>query len=217
MPERASRVSPAVALGREVVEREARALLDMAEKIGPEFERAVTLLSECEGKVVVTGMGKSGLICRKIAATLSSLGTPALFLHAGDALHGDSGVLAEEDVVLAVSHSGETAELLALLPLIRSAGSKIISISGNLDCSLARSADVALCTGVGTEADPRGLAPTSSSTATLALGDALALCVAEADGFTADDFHAFHPGGSLGKALSRGRDNAGRPGAGAGS
>ncbi len=202
--------------GSNVVRIEAEALRALAERIsGPmasDFECAVECLHSCGGRVVVTGMGKSGIIGRKIAATLSSTGTPALYLHPAEALHGDLGILVKGDVVLALSSSGETEEIVHLLATIRRHGIKLISITGdNLYCSksngrrstLAQAADIALDCSVDKEACSLGLAPTASTTAMLALGDALALALAEKRGFKEEDFANLHPGGKLGKKLAR--------------
>ncbi|HLJ27260.1 MAG TPA: KpsF/GutQ family sugar-phosphate isomerase [Candidatus Angelobacter sp.] len=203
-------------IGSNVVRIEAEALRELAERIaGPmatDFERAVECLHSCGGRVVVTGMGKSGIIGRKIAATLSSTGTPALYLHPAEALHGDLGMLVKGDVVLALSSSGETEEILHLLATISRFGIKLISITGDSIYSsnspsrrstLAQAADIALDCSVDKEACSLGLAPTASTTAMLALGDALAMALAEKRGFKEEDFANLHPGGKLGKKLAR--------------
>ncbi|MGE5542309.1 MAG: KpsF/GutQ family sugar-phosphate isomerase [Bacillota bacterium] len=190
-------------LTRAVLTAEAQALSHLAETAGDEVRRAVEMLATCKGKVVVAGMGKSAIIAQKIASTMCSLGTPAAYLHAGDAVHGDSGMLTSGDILIAVSRSGETAETLALIPLARSFGCRIISLTASDCCTLARQADVSLWTHVEREADPRGIAPTASTTAAMALGDALALCLAEIKGFTPADFLARHPAGTLGAAVAR--------------
>jgi len=201
-------------IGSNVVRIEAQALRDLADRIdGPmaqDFERAVECLHSCGGRVVVTGMGKSGIIARKIAATLSSTGTPALYLHPAEAVHGDLGMLVKGDVALALSSSGETEEILQLLATIRRIGSKLITITGDKLYSnsqkrstLAQAADVALDCSVAQEACSMGLAPTASTTAMLALGDALAVALAEKRGFKEEDFADLHPGGKLGKKLAR--------------
>ncbi len=201
--------------GSNVVRIEAQALRDLADRIdGPmahDFERAVECLHSCGGRVVVTGMGKSGIIARKIAATLSSTGTPALYLHPAEAVHGDLGMIVKGDVALALSSSGETEEILQLLATIRRIGSKLITITGDRLYSsnsqkrstLAQAADVALDCSVAQEACSMGLAPTASTTAMLALGDALAVALAEKRGFKEEDFADLHPGGKLGKKLAR--------------
>lgn len=189
------------ARGRRVVRIEAQAVAALARRIGPAFDRAVAALLDCRGKVVVTGIGKSGAVGRKIAATLASTGTPALYLHAAEAGHGDLGVLDRDDLVLAVSHSGESDELAAVLPAIRRLGLPVIALTGVPASTLGRFADVVLDVSVRAEACPLNLAPTASTTATLAMGDALAVAAYEARGFSARDFAARHPGGALGRAL----------------
>lgn len=186
---------------RDVLNIEARGILSLIDRLDENFVRAVELLYNCRGKVVVTGMGKSGLICRKIAATLSSTGTPSLFLHAGDGIHGDLGMMMKEDVVLAVSNSGETDELLQLLPIIKRLGLKLIVITGNRDSTLSRAGDAILNATVKEEACPLGLSPTASTTAALVLGDALAVVLLEKKGFREEDFALRHPGGILGRRL----------------
>lgn len=173
----------------------------LADRIGGEFAQACRIMRACRGRVVVTGMGKSGHIAGKLAATLASTGTPAFFVHPGEASHGDLGMITAVDVVLALSHSGETEELLNILPLIKRLGVPLIAMSGNSASLLARQADVHLDTAVREEACPLGLAPTSSTTAALAMGDALAVALLEARGFTREDFAFSHPGGSIGRKL----------------
>jgi arabinose-5-phosphate isomerase len=190
-------------LARKVLRTEAAAILALVDRIGDDFERAVRLLFECRGRVVVTGMGKSGIICRKIAATLTSTGTPALFLHPAEAIHGDLGVIRRDDVVVALSYSGETDELLRLLETIRRLGAKLIAITGGPRSTLAEAADVALDCSVIEEACPMNLVPTASTTAALALGDALAMTLLVEKGFRQEDFANLHPGGKLGKRLMR--------------
>ena len=192
-----------LALARKVLQTEADAILALIERLDERFEQAVHLLLECRGRVIVTGMGKSGIICRKIAATLSSTGTPAFFLHPAEAIHGDLGVLQSEDVILAVSHSGETDELLRLLETIKRLGARLITITGVPGSTLCRAADVALDCQVSEEACPLNLVPTASTTAALALGDALAMTLLVAKGFRQEDFANLHPGGKLGKRLMR--------------
>ena len=186
---------------RRVLEIEARAIAALAARLGDEFPRAVEIVARCRGKVVVAGLGKSGLISRKLAATLASTGTPALFLHAAEGVHGDIGLLARGDVLIALSNSGTTDELLALLAPARRLDLPVIAITGDLASPLSREADVALDAGVAEEACPLGLAPTASTTAALALGDALAIAVLERRGFQAEDFGQLHPGGTLGRRL----------------
>jgi len=190
------------AAGRRVLAVEAAAVAGLQARIGADFERAARILLGCGGRVVVTGMGKSGIVARKIAATLSSTGTPALFLHPAEALHGDLGMLVRGDVVVALSQSGETRELLELLGPIKRLGIATIALTGASGSLLARSAEVHLDVGVSAEACPLGLAPTASTTAALAMGDALALAVAEERGFSPRDFADLHPGGTLGKRLT---------------
>jgi len=172
--------------------------LTLGNQLDERFCQAIEILMNCSGKVVITGVGKPGHVGKKIAASLTSLGTPSFFLHADEGLHGD---VTDEGVVVVISQSGETAGVLALLAILEKIGCKIISITGHLNCSLARKADVALVTGVSKEADPLNLAPSTSSTAMLALGDALAITLSQLKGFSRKDFALFHPGGSLGKHL----------------
>ena len=186
---------------RDVLEIEARGIQSLVDRLDENFVRAVDLLHRCKGKVVVTGLGKSGLICRKISATLSSTGTPSLFLHAGDANHGDMGMINKGDVVLAVSNSGETEEILRFVPVVKRLGVKLIAMTGNSGSNLSTVADVVLNAGVKEEACPMGLSPTASTTAALALGDALAVVLLEMKGFKEDDFALRHPGGTLGRKL----------------
>ena len=187
---------------KEVFEIEANSILRLKENIGVEFERAIEMLYNCKGRVIVTGMGKSGLIGKKIAATMSSTGTPAYFLHPAESTHGDSGVITRNDVIIAISNSGETQELMNLLPLIKRFGCPMIGMTGNLNSTLAKTSEVVLDISVEREADTLGKAPTASTTATLAMGDALAVCLMEKKGFTKEDFLMFHPSGKLGKGLT---------------
>lgn len=186
---------------RAVIRTEARAIAELEARIGEPFLQACQLMFECPGRVIVTGMGKSGHIARKIAATLASTGTPAFFVHPGEASHGDLGMITAKDVVLALSNSGETDELLTILPLIRRQAIPLIAMTGQAESSLARLADVHLDAGVDAEACPLGLAPTASTSVALVLGDALAIALLEARGFTAEDFARSHPAGSLGRRL----------------
>jgi arabinose-5-phosphate isomerase len=188
---------------RRVLAIEAAAITALAERLDSAFPRAVELVAGCAGKVVVTGMGKSGHVCRKIAATLASTGTPALFLHAAEALHGDLGMLERKDLVLAVSNSGETAEILDLVPILKRLELPLIALTGRPVSTLGRAADVVIDVGVAEEACPLGLAPTASTTATLAMGDALAVALLEHRGFRPEDFAALHPAGALGRRLLR--------------
>jgi arabinose-5-phosphate isomerase len=186
-----------------VLETEAEAIRSLVPRIGESFLRAVALAAACTGKIAVTGLGKSGIICKKIAATLSSTGSPAIFLHAADALHGDCGLLARNDVVLAVSKSGETEEILQVLNVAKRLGLPVIAMAGEADSTLVQCADVFLDVGVAEEACPFGLAPTTSTAAALAMGDALAMTLMEWKGFNKEDFASVHPAGSLGKKLMR--------------
>jgi len=188
-------------LGREVLDVEAEAVLGLRERIDEAFVRACRYCLDCTGRVVVTGMGKSGHVGGKIAATLASTGTPAFFVHPGEASHGDMGMITPRDVVLALSNSGETDELTVLLPLIKRLGVPLVVLTGRPDSTLARAASVAIHVAVSEEACPLGLAPTSSTTAALAMGDALAIALLQARGFTERDFARAHPGGSLGRRL----------------
>jgi len=192
-----------LALARRVLQTEADAILGLRDRIDGGFERAVRVLLACRGRVIVTGMGKSGIICRKIAATLSSTGTPAFFLHPAEAIHGDLGALHKDDVVLALSYSGETDEILRLLETIKRLGAQLIALTGEARSTLGQAADVVLDCSVSEEACPMNLVPTASTTAALALGDALAMTLLVAKGFKQEDFANLHPGGKLGKRLMR--------------
>jgi len=194
-------MDPSVEKGKEVIRIEASAVAALEGKIGKEFSNAVDLILRCKGRAIVTGVGKSGLVARKIVATMNSTGTPALFLHPSDAVHGDFGMVRGEDVVICVSKSGDTVELLELLPMFRRIGVPVISLVGNAASPMARSSDIVLDVGVKEEACPYDLTPTASTTATLAMGDALAIALFERRGFSKEDFAFFHPGGSLGKRL----------------
>ncbi len=186
---------------KKVLRIEADAIARLIDRLDENFDRAVDLIMNCKGRVVVTGMGKSGHIGNKIAATLASTGTPALFLHPAEGIHGDLGMVTKGDLVIALSNSGETEELSRMLPSLKRIGIKIIALTGNLDSTLARNSDVVIYVGVKEEACPLGLAPTASTTATLAMGDALAVVLLNRRGFREEDFACFHPGGSLGKRL----------------
>jgi arabinose-5-phosphate isomerase len=190
-------------LARKVLQTEAAAVLALVDRIDARFERAVELVRQCRGRVIVTGMGKSGIICRKIAATFSSTGTPAFFLHPAEAVHGDLGVIQADDVVIALSYSGETEELTRVLETIKRIGSTLIAITGEVASTLGQAADVALDCRVSEEACPMNLVPTASTTAALAMGDALAMAVLVEKGFQPEDFANLHPGGKLGKRLMR--------------
>jgi arabinose-5-phosphate isomerase len=193
--------SRSLALARQVLTIEADAVRHLADRLDDHFHQALTIILNCAGRVVVTGMGKSGHIARKIAATLASTGTPAFFVHPGEASHGDLGMITQDDVVIALSNSGESAEITAILPLIKRRGTKLIGMSGNPASTLARESDAHLNAAVDKEACPHNLAPTASTTAALALGDALAVALLDARGFTPEDFARTHPGGSLGRRL----------------
>lgn len=188
-------------LAKEVLDIEANSILRLKNNIGEDFDRAVDILYNCKGRVIITGMGKSGLIGRKIAATLTSTGTPSYFLHPAESTHGDSGIITRNDVVIAISNSGETQELLNLLPLIKRFGVQMIGMTGKLNSTLANASDVVLDISVEREACPLNKAPTASTTATLAMGDALAVCLLEKRGFSEEDFLVFHPSGALGKGF----------------
>lgn len=184
---------------RQVLEIEAQEILSLANRLDDHFVNAVQLILHCDGRVVVSGMGKSGHIGRKLASTFASTGTPSFFMHPAEASHGDLGMITSKDVVIFLSNSGKSDELLSILPVIKRIGAKIISITGNTDSELARESEIHLSAHVSQEACPLGLSPTASSTASLALGDALAICVLDQRAFTAEDFARSHPGGSLGK------------------
>ena len=191
----------ALQLARETFDIEAAAVLGLKDRVGRAFSDAVVMMLAAQGRVVVMGMGKSGHVGRKMAATLASTGTPASFVHAGEAIHGDLGMVKGDDVVVAISNSGESQELVTILPLVKRLGARIVAMTGRLDSTLARHADVVLDCSVAKEACPLNLAPTASSTAQLAMGDALAVALLDARGFKADDFARSHPGGALGRKL----------------
>src|SRR5213594_795726 len=191
------------ALARKVLETEAAAILALVDRLDGKFDCAIQLLRQCKGRVILTGMGKSGIICQKVAATLTSTGTASLFLHPAEAMHGDLGAIRSDDVVIALSYSGETDELLSLLEWIRRLGAKLIAITGAPASTLAQAADVALDCSVAEEACPMNLVPTASTTAALAIGDALAMTLLVEKGFRQEDFANLHPGGKLGKRLMR--------------
>lgn len=186
---------------RQTLLTESKAIQDAAHRAGKEIHHAVESILQCTGKVVVSGVGKSGIIARKIAATFSSTGTPAMFMHAGEAFHGDLGICHPGDIALLISHSGTTVELVRLIPILKAMQLKVIALVGNMHSPIARDADITLNAAVSCEADPLNLVPTSSSTVALAIGDALAVCLMEARNFSRDDFAKFHPGGQLGKNL----------------
>ena len=187
---------------KEVLKIEAQSILALMERLGPDFESAVDLILKARGRVILTGMGKSGLIARKISATLNSTGTPSLFLHPSEAIHGDLGMVSRNDLVLAISNSGKTVEIVALLPILKQMGAKIIAFTGGLDSPMAKLCDLTIDVGVEREACPMGLVPTASTTAVLAMGDALAVALLNRRHFNQEDFKKFHPGGSLGERLS---------------
>ena len=187
---------------KEVLQIEAQGILDLIERVGTEFEKAVRMILDSKGRVILTGIGKSGLVGRKISATLNSTGTPSLFLHPAEAIHGDLGMVTKDDVILAISNSGQTAEINNILPILRNMGAKIIGFTGRLDSPMAMESDVVIDVGVEREACPMGLAPTASTTAALAMGDALAVVLIHSRRFSKTDFKRFHPGGSLGERLS---------------
>lgn len=187
---------------REVLRIEAQALLALVDRVGPEFEKAIEMILGSKGRVILTGIGKSGLVGRKISATLTSTGTPSLFLHPAEAIHGDLGMVTREDIVLAISNSGQTREIRHLLPILKGMGTRIISFTGDPDSPIAIESDIVIDVGVEREACPMGLAPTASTTAALAMGDALAVALIHSRRFDKKDFKRFHPGGTLGERLS---------------
>ena len=193
--------SGSLAEGRRVLAIEARAIELLINRLDDRFARAVELLFQCKGKVVVSGMGKSGLVGQKIAATMASTGTPAFFLHPAEGIHGDLGMVGRADVVIAISNSGETQEILQLLPYVERMGIPVVAMTGRMTSTLAKNSNVALDVSVSEEACPMGLAPTASTTATLAMGDALAVALLQKRGFKEEDFAQFHPGGTLGRRL----------------
>ncbi len=186
---------------QDVLRMEAEAILELIPRVDANFAAAISLILECNGRTVITGMGKSGIIGRKMAATFASTGTPSFYLHPAEGIHGDLGMVTSNDVVIMLSNSGETGEVLNILPSLRRIGAKMIAMVGNANSTLAKNSDVVLDVGVGKEACPLGLAPTSSTTAALAYGDALALALLQKRNFTASQFAIFHPGGSLGRKL----------------
>lgn len=188
-------------LGLAVIETEAQAVFELTQRIDARFEKACELLLACKGRIVVTGMGKSGHIANKVAATLSSTGSPAFFMHPGEASHGDLGMITRQDIVVAISHSGTTVEIVTLLPLLKRLEVPLITLTGNPESVLAKTADVNIDVSIKQEACPLGLAPTTSTTVSLVMGDALAIALLQARGFSAEDFALSHPGGALGKKL----------------
>jgi arabinose-5-phosphate isomerase len=198
--------SDLLSVAREVLEREARAIRDLAPRLNSRFAETVDRILKCKGKVIVLAVGKSGHIGRKIAATLASTGTPAFYVHPTEAIHGDLGMIRARDVVIAISHSGATAEVLAVMPVIQKIGAPVIAICRSVESPLGRASAICLETGVTEEADTLNLAPTSSTTVTLALGDALAVALVKCRGFGEEDFALYHPGGDLGRSLRRVRE-----------
>ena len=194
-------MSDAIKQGKEVLKIEAESILKLIDVIDSSFSKAVEIIYKAKGRVIVTGIGKSGLVGKKIVATLTSTGTPAIFLHPVEGLHGDLGIVTKDDVMLAISNSGETSELNTLILSVREIGLSLIAFTGNMDSTLAKSSDVVINVSVDREACPFGLAPTSSTTAALAMGDALAVVLVKKMGFTQSDFYKFHPGGHLGQRL----------------
>ncbi len=197
------KIDPSIKTASRVLGIEADAVRALSRRLDGNFSKAVALILAATGKVVVSGMGKSGIICQKIASTLSSTGTPAFFLHPAEGIHGDIGMIMKNDVLLAVSNSGETEELIKIVPVVKRLGVRMIAMTGSAGSALARYADVTLDVGVKAEACPLGLAPTASTTAALAMGDALAVALLEKNGFKAEDFALLHPAGSLGRRLMR--------------
>ena len=191
-----------VEYAKEVLRIESESISSLIKRIGPEFERAVNMILNAPGRVILTGIGKSGLIGRKISATLNSTGTPSIFLHSAEALHGDLGMVTKDDIVIAISNGGRTIEINRLLPILRNMGVKIIAFTGDVNSPMSKMSDLVIDVGVEREACPMGLAPTASTTAALAMGDALAVALIRCRRFTRDDFKRFHPGGSLGERLA---------------
>ncbi len=187
---------------RDVLKIEAQGILNLVERVGHEFEKAVGIILKAKGRIILTGMGKSGLVARKISATLSSTGTPSFFLHPAEAIHGDLGMVTGNDIVIAISNGGQTAEINTILPLLKKMGTKVIAFTGNLESPLAKKSDIVIDVGVEREACPMGLAPTASTTAALAMGDALAVVLINRRRFGKDDFKKLHPGGNLGERLA---------------
>ena len=187
---------------KEVLKIEAQGILSLVNRVGPDFEKAIKTIMKAKGRVILAGMGKSGLIARKIAATLNSTGTPSQFLHPAEAIHGDLGMVTRDDVVVVISNSGQTAEINNILPMLKKIGAKIIGFTGGMDSPMAEACDIVIDVGVEREACPMGMAPTTSTTATLAMGDALAVVLINRRHFNQDDFKRFHPGGSLGERLA---------------
>ena len=190
-----------ISSAKKTIELEARSISELSDLINEEFEKAVTTINQCKGRLVVSGIGKSAIVAQKIVATLNSTGSPSIFLHAADAIHGDIGMVQQHDVVMIISKSGDSPEIKVLIPLIKNFKNTIIAMCGNMQSYLAKCADIILNTTVSEEACPNNLAPTSSTTAQIVMGDALAICLMEMKGFGTEDFAKFHPGGTLGKKL----------------
>ncbi len=190
-----------VSIAKKVLINESKAIAKLAKRINKDFEKTVTLIAKSKGRVIVTGMGKPGFIAQKVSATMASTGTPSLYLHPAEALHGDLGRVTKQDVIIAFSNSGETEEVVKLLPIIKKIGAKLIAVTGNIKSTLAKNSDFVIDSAVDSEACPMGLAPTTSTTAMLALGDALSIALLERKSFKAKDFALYHPGGALGKRL----------------
>lgn len=190
-----------IAIAKKTIDLEARSISELGDLLDSNFEKAITAINNCGGRLVISGIGKSAIIAQKIVATLNSTGTPSIFLHAADAIHGDIGMVQQSDIVMILSKSGESPEIKILVPLIKNFKNTLIALCGNLQSYLARHADIVLNTTVGEEACPNNLAPTSSTTAQLVMGDAIAICLMEMKGFSTEDFAKFHPGGTLGKKL----------------
>lgn len=190
-----------ISSAKKTIELEARSISELSDLVNEEFEKAVTIINQCKGRLVVSGIGKSAIVAQKIVATLNSTGSPSIFLHAADALHGDIGMVQQHDVVMIISKSGDSPEIKVLIPLIKNFKNIIIAMCGNMQSYLAKCADIILNTTVSEEACPNNLAPTSSTTAQIVMGDALAICLMEMKGFGTEDFAKFHPGGTLGKKL----------------
>lgn len=188
-------------IARKTIKLEARAINELLNLLTDDFEKAISIISDCKGRLVISGIGKSAIVAQKIVATLNSTGTPSVFLHAADAIHGDIGMVQSQDVVMIISKSGDSPEIKVLIPLIKNFKNVVIAMCGNMQSYLAKSADVVLNTTVTEEACPNNLAPTSSTTAQMVMGDAIAMCLMEIKGFSSDDFAKFHPGGTLGKKL----------------
>lgn len=193
--------SDSISLAKQTISQEAESVAGLTHFIDESFKKIITLISDCKGRLVVSGIGKSAIIAQKIVATLNSTGTPSLFMHAADAIHGDMGMIQQEDVVMIISKSGDSPEIKVLVPMVKNFGNMIVGMVGNTHSYLAKHSDHILNTTVGKEACPNNLAPTSSTTAQMVMGDAIAVCLMQAKGFNADDFAKFHPGGTLGKKL----------------